>query len=73
MTEDDIRRVVADYEQDKATATARRDQRLRNLHAAGLAQADIIRGTGYSRETVRQILNPEARAQINARRRKGTA
>jgi hypothetical protein len=51
-------------------ARDRRDQRLRELAAKyDLRQVDLVTVTGYSRETVRQALNPTNRDVIRARRR----
>lgn len=57
---------VAEYSAAPAIALARRDERLRKAAAMGLRQVDIIKLTGYSRETVRQALKPEARAAVRA-------
>lgn len=69
-TEDELRGVIAEYERDKATALAKRDARLREFAAAGWRPVDIQRVTGYSRETIRQALKPEARSAANRARRK---
>jgi hypothetical protein len=52
----------AEDERYKVTALAKRDARLREFAAAGWRPVDIQRVTGYSRETIRQALKPEARA-----------
>lgn len=57
---------VAEYQAAPAIALARRDERLRRAAAAGLKQVDIVKLTGYSRETVRQALNPKVRAAVKA-------
>jgi hypothetical protein len=49
-----------------------RDADIRAASAGGMRQVDIIKATGLSRETIRLILNPDARAQLQARRRPGT-
>ena len=56
--------VIEEYRQAPAKALAARDEGLREVAAMGLRQVDIIRLTGYSRETVRQALKPEARAAV---------
>lgn len=48
-----------------AIAPERRNKRIRAAaQAAELRQIDVIKLTGYSRETVRQALNPGARAAV---------
>jgi len=39
---------------------------------AGVSQAEIVAITGYTRETVRQIVRPEARDAVNRARRQPT-
>ncbi|GAA4439168.1 YozE family protein [Phytohabitans houttuyneae] len=67
MTEDDIRRIPAEYKQQLAAAQEEairtRDEKLRRAAAAGWKQVELVELTGYSRETVRQALNPDAREQ----------
>lgn len=62
--EAEVLRALAEYEAAPAAALARRDERLRKAAEMGLRQVDIMRLTGYSRETVRQALKPEARAAV---------
>lgn len=63
--EDELRAVVAEYEAAIPRALEARDEGIRRIAAEhNLKQIDIIRITGYSRETVRQVLNPEIRAAI---------
>lgn len=69
MTEDELRQLIARYDragEEIAAAEERRlaerDAGLRRARDAGWRPVDIERFTGYSRETVRQALNPEARA-----------
>jgi hypothetical protein len=69
FTEEDLRQVVATYEATKRAALEQRDAALRAFHAAGWRPVDLQRVTGYSRETIRQALNPEARESINRGRR----
>ncbi|WP_033338901.1 hypothetical protein [Catenuloplanes japonicus] len=76
MTEDELRAVVAAYDQAgehiARLETQRRDTRDAEIQRAadeGMRQVDIIRVTGYSRETVRQALKPEAREAVRARRK----
>lgn len=69
-TEDELRGVVAEYEATKNAAIAKRDAQLRAFHAAGWRSVDLQRVTGYSRETIRQALRPEARLAANSSRRK---
>lgn len=67
VTEDEIRRIPAEYKQQLAAAQEdamrARDEKLRRAASAGWKQVELIELTGYSRETVRQALNPEAREQ----------
>lgn len=70
MTDEEIRAAVAEYDATCEEALQKRDATFRRAVEQGRIQADIIRATGYSRETVRQALHPEIRAAINARRRK---
>lgn len=69
MTEEELQAVVARYNkagEDIARAEERRlaerDAKLRRARDAGWRPVDIERVTGYSREAIRQALNPEARA-----------
>lgn len=43
-------------------AREKRDDKIRQADQAGMRQVDICAATGYTRETVRQILKPEAKA-----------
>jgi hypothetical protein len=70
FAEENLRRLVADYEATKKAALAKRDATLQAFHAAGWRPVDIQRVTGYSRETIRQVLRPEARRAANAGRRR---
>jgi hypothetical protein len=72
FTEDALRDVVSGYEMSKHAAMQRRDAQLREFHARGWRPVDLQRVTGYSRETIRQALHPEARQAANTSRRKGT-
>ncbi len=47
-----------------------RDEQLRAFHAAGWRPADLQRVTGYSRETIRQVLRPGVRRAANISRRR---
>jgi len=73
FAEDDLRRVVERYEATKNAALAERDASLRAFQAAGWRPVELQRVTGYSRETIRQALNPKARTDTNAGRRQATA
>lgn len=59
---------VAEHEEAIERALQRRDEKIRDLYAQGWRQADLIRAFGYTRETIRQALNPEIRAQLKDRR-----
>lgn len=61
-----IQKVIDEYKEELKRASdeirERRDERLRTIaDKNGLRQIDVIKATGYSRETVRQILRPEVR------------
>lgn len=51
---------VADYDEAIDVARENRDEAIRQAKNQGLTQADIVRATGYTRETIRRILNPQA-------------
>lgn len=73
MTEDDIKAIAAEYDADIAKAAEARAAKLREALEQGWMQKDLSRLTGYTRETLRRILNPEVAEQIKARRRVGGA
>lgn len=60
MTDEQIRAIVTDYDRECAAAMAKRDQRIRAALASGRRQVDIIKATGYSRETIRRITSAAA-------------
>ena len=64
ISDDEIRQILTDYDTELAKATDDlRQHRARRLQAvldSGRSQADIIRATGKSRETIRQFLDPAA-------------
>jgi hypothetical protein len=68
-TEQALRGVVEQYESARAAALTARDAALRAFHDAGWPAVELQRVTGYSRETIRQALNPDARKAINRGRR----
>lgn len=68
VKEAEIKAIATDYEEASERLLEERDAKLRQAIDAGWKQADIVRVTGYSRETIRQALNPEIRAQLRARR-----
>lgn len=72
-TENDLRNVTTRYEAARKAALAERDASLRAFAEAGWRPVDIQQVTGYSRETIRQALQPQARDDINANRRRLTA
>ena len=57
---------VANYNAAIERARIERDDKLFEIHLSGVSQSDIIRVTGYSRETVRQLLKG---AEVRAARR----
>jgi hypothetical protein len=69
-TEDELRGVIVEYEATKSAAIAKRDAELRVFHADGWRAVDLQRVTGYSRETIRQVLHPQTRIAVNRSRRK---
>lgn len=74
--EDDLRAVMAEFERSGVELKAAEDERirlrdegLRKAHVeGGWRQIDIIRFTNYSRETVRQALDPAAKDAAKAAR-----
>jgi hypothetical protein len=70
FSEDELHAVVSRYEATRAQALTERDEQLRAFHAAGWRPVDLQRGTGYSRETIRQALRPEVRRATNISRRR---
>lgn len=68
VKEAEIKAIATDYEEAAERLLEERDAKLRAAISAGWKQADIVRVTGYSRETIRQALNPEIRAQLRERR-----
>lgn len=75
MTEDELREIIAEFdragEQLKAADEERlrkRDEGLRKAKAEGWKQSELIRFTGYSRETMRQALDPDARQAARDKR-----
>lgn len=76
-SDDEIRRILADHDADLAKATAalreRRAERLRAVLDSGRTQADIIRVSGKSRETIRQFLDPAAANAATAAKRSSRA
>jgi hypothetical protein len=73
FAENALRVVIARYEEAKEAALRERDVRLRAFHEAGWRTTDLQRVTGYSRETIRLALDPQARASVNAVRRDATS
>lgn len=68
ITDDEIRQIITDYDQDVGAAMQKRDERLRTALASGRKQADLVRLTGMSREAMRQALNPEIREAVRQAR-----
>ncbi|MEV4976933.1 hypothetical protein [Streptomyces scopuliridis] len=77
MSDDEIRKILTDYDAELAEATAelrkRRAERLQAVLDSGRSQADIIRVTGKSREAVRQFLDPAAADAAAAAKRNARA
>lgn len=68
VKESEIKAIATDYEEAAERLLEARDAKLRKAIDEGWKQADLVRITGYSRETIRQALNPEIRARLRARR-----
>lgn len=64
MTDEEIQAIEREYQDDLQRAADTRDAKIRRARAEGRKQVDIVKLTGYSRETIRQTLNPEARAAV---------
>lgn len=69
MTKTELQQAAAKYEEGLARAQDERARIIRQASAEGMQQKDIIEATGYSRETVRRILNPRAVEATKQRRR----
>lgn len=64
------RTIAEKYSTVVETALQDRDAALRELQKeTGCPQVDLIKGTGYSRETIRKALNPKIREAIQERRK----
>src|SRR5690242_14305300 len=63
-TEEALRSLVGDYDEGKRQLLDRRDQRIRDFHAAGWRPVDLHRLTGYSRGTIRHALQPDVRRAL---------
>lgn len=68
MTDDEIRQIKADYDDDLERAMQRRDQRLREAIASGRKQVDLVRLMDMSREAIRQALDPAIREAVRKAR-----
>lgn len=68
MTEDELRAAADEFRDAPRRAIEKRDAALREAYDGGngMGVMEISRITGFSRETVRQALNPEARAAVKA-------
>jgi hypothetical protein len=73
FTDEALRAVVDRYELARVAARDERDAAMRAFHDNGWRVGDLQRVTGYSRETIRQALDPEARRSINESRREAAA
>jgi hypothetical protein len=61
ITDDELRRLKADHEAAVERLEEERDAKLR-AGLAGRQQKDLVALTGYTRETIRQALNPDIKA-----------
>ena len=68
MSDDQIREIITDYNEDVEAAMTRRDARLQEVIDSGRKQADLVRVTGMSREAMRQALNPKVREAVRKAR-----
>ena len=59
ITEEDLKKAATEYTQTLEQAKQNRDEIIRQAHAEGWKQADIVRSTGLTRETIRRIIRPE--------------
>lgn len=59
---------LQEAERIREEADRRRAQVFTQANTEGIAQKEIIEATGYSRETVRRILNPQAVEAAKKRR-----
>lgn len=55
MTEEDLKAVVKTYDDTIEDARRVRDAAITKAAGEGMRQVDIIKATGYSRETIRRI------------------
>lgn len=73
-TTTDLAAIRLRYEYAIEDAEKQRTTDVQEALAAGATQKEIAEATGYTRETVRRIANPEAAEAIrNARRSKGAS
>ena len=68
MSDDEIRQIITDDEEDIETARTRRDARLRGAIDSGRRQRELVRITSMSRKAIRQALNPEIREAVRRAR-----
>lgn len=68
-TTNDLAAIRVRYEYAVADAEKQRTEDVQEALAAGATQKDIADATGYTRETVRRIANPEAAEAIRSARR----
>lgn len=62
ITDDELRNLKADHEAALERLEEERDAKLRDALADGRQQKDLVALTGYTRETVRQALDPAIKA-----------
>ncbi len=74
-----LRDAITRYNEATETAKEERDQAIRQAKADGMTQKQIADATGYTRETIRRILDPEvaeavrkAAAERRAQRREAS-
>ena len=60
MHPDDLRAAITRYEQATEEAREERDNTIRAAKKSGMPQKEIVEATGYTRETIRRILDPDA-------------
>jgi CRP-like cAMP-binding protein len=69
-TDADLKAIRTRYETAVANAETERANAIRAALADGRTQTDVCNHTGYTRETVRRILKPEAAEAVREARRR---
>lgn len=56
----ELTKAIDAYNAALEDAKQRRADKVRQAHEEGMTQTEIVKATGYTRETIRRILNPDA-------------